>query len=318
MPKQNPQSTERTALSQFISPRYWLVWLGLWLMWLLAHLPFPVLVRLGQLLGYLGYLLARERKEVSRINLQLCFPELSTEERQVLLRKTFVSNGIGIMEAAMAWCRDPVDFRKRVTVDGLENLQQAKAAGRGVLLVCAHFSTLEFAGALFSNYEKMDVTYRKHDNPLFEAVMSNARKRLYGAVIERENVRDTVRSLKSGHIVWYAPDQDYGARHSVFVPFFGVEAATITATSRFARVNNSAVIFFSHYRLADNAGYHLEFSEAVPGYPSGDDKADAITINNIIEQAIRRHPDQYLWMHKRFKTQAAGKSARPYPQKIRR
>ena len=284
-------------------------------MWLLAHLPFFIQIRLGQLIGYLSYLVARERREICRINLELCFPELSPAERKNLLRRTFLSNGIGVMEVLISWCRNPESFRNRVTVSGLEHLQNAKAEGRGVLLLCAHFTTLEFAGALLSLFETMDVTYRKHSNPLFEAVMTNGRKRLYPNVIERENVRDAFRSLKQGHILWYAPDQDYGARHSVFVPFFGVEAATITATTRFARANDSKVVFFSHYRLDDNSGYHLEFSEPLENYPSGDEEADATRINGIIEQAIRRHPEQYLWLHKRFKTQAAGKSARPYPQK---
>ena len=121
-----------------------------------------------------------------------------------------------------------------------------------------------------------------------------------------------MRSLKAGRILWYAPDQDYGAKHSVFVPFFGQQAATITATARFAAANDSAVVFYSHYRNADNSGYHLQFSAALENYPSGDDEADAITTNKLVEAAIRKQPDQYLWLHKRFKTQAAGKSARPY------
>ena len=286
-------------------------------MWLLAHLPFPLQIRAGQLIGYLSYLLARERREICRINLQLCFPELSPAARKELLIKTFKSNGIGLVEAAMSWCRNPEDFRDRVTVSGLENLKKAKAEGRGVLLLGAHFTTLEMGGTLFSLFETMDVTYRKHSNPLFEAVMTNGRKRLYSRVISRENVREAFRSLKEGHILWYAPDQDYGLRHSVFAPFFGVEAATLKATSRFVKANNSALVFFSHYRLDDNSGYQLDFSKPVENYPTGDDIADATKINSIIEHAIRKHPEQYLWLHKRFKTQAAGKAARPYPQKSR-
>ncbi|MEZ5490058.1 MAG: LpxL/LpxP family Kdo(2)-lipid IV(A) lauroyl/palmitoleoyl acyltransferase [Gammaproteobacteria bacterium] len=308
-------NSDKTPLSQFYAPGYWPTWLGLSFMWLLAHLPFPLQIRLGRLIGWLLYLFARERREICRINLELCFPELSAAERQALLRRTFVSNGIGVMEAVMSWYRNPEDFRDRVSIQGLDNLRQAKAEGRGVLLVCAHFTTLEFAGSLLSLYEQMDVTYRKHKNPLFEAVMTNSRKRFYPAVIERENVREAFRSLKKGHIVWYAPDQDYGPRHSVFVPFFGVQAATITATTRFARANNSPVIFFSHYRRDDNSGYELEFSPPIENYPSGNEEADAIKINGIIEQAIRKHPDQYLWLHKRFKTQPGGKSARPYPDR---
>ena len=306
---------QMTPLSQFTAPRYWLTWIGLWIMWLFAHLPLVVQAKIGQLLGLMAYYFARARREICRINLQLCFPELTSLEQKRLLRKTFVSNGIGAMEVALSWCRNPEDFRHRVSISGLEHLQQAKAQGRGVLLVSAHFSTLEFAGSLLTLFEDMDVTYRKHKNPLFEAVMSNARKRLYPLVIERKNVRDTYNSLNKGHILWYAPDQDYGARHSVFVPFFGIEAATIIATSRFARANDSMVLFFTNYRDQNNTTYHLELSPVLKDYPSGDDVADAIKINGIIEQAIRRHPDQYLWMHRRFKTQAAGKAASPYIRK---
>lgn len=214
-------SSDRTPLSQFRAPRYWPTWLGLWILWLLARLPFPVQIQLGKGIGLLSYLFARRRRNIGRINLELCFPELTARQRRQLLRRTFLSNGIGVMEAAMSWCRDPGEFRDRVSVRGLEHLREARNEGRGVLLICAHFTTLEFAGALLSLFEKMDVTYRKHKNPLFEAVMTNSRKRIYPAVIERENVREVFRSLKKGHIVWYAPDQDYGPRHSVFVPFSG-------------------------------------------------------------------------------------------------
>jgi len=281
-------------------------------MWLLAHLPFSLQVKIGQTLGLVAYYLGKHRREICRINIKLCFPELSETEQKKLVRNSFVSNGIAVMEIALSWSRNLGDFRDRVSITGLENLKEAKAKGNGVLLVCAHFSTLEFAGSLLTLFQDMDVTYRKHKNPLFEAVMTNARKRRFPAVVERKNVRDAFKSLKKGHILWYAPDQDYGAKHSVFVPFFGVEAATITATGRFAGANNSAVVFFSHYRNSDNSGYQLEFSPTIEDYPCGDDITDATKINGIIEKAIRKAPDQYLWMHKRFKTQAAGKIASPY------
>ena len=305
-------TNELRPLAQFAGPRYWPMWILLLIMWLLAHLPFAVQIRLGQALGLVAYYLAKQRREICRINIQLCFPELSEIEQKKLVRKSFISNGIAVMEVALCWCRNLEDFRNRVSVSGLEHLQAAKAKGNGVLLVCAHFSILEFGGTLFTLFGEMDITYRKHKNPLFDAVMTNARKRRFPAVLDRKNVRDAYKSLKKGHILWYAPDQDYGAKYSVFVPFFGVEAATITATSRFASANNSAVVFFSLYRNEDDTGYSLEFSPTLEDYPSGDDVTDATRINGIIEQAIRKAPDQYLWMHKRFKTQAAGKSASPY------
>jgi KDO2-lipid IV(A) lauroyltransferase len=299
-------------LRQFLAPRFWPTWLGLGFMWLLTRLPFGVQMRIGQGLGWLSFHLARARREVTRINLELCFPELSPQQRRRLLKDTFLANGMGIMEVALAWNRKLESFRPRVSITGLQHLRDARAQGRGVLLIGAHFSTLELGGSLLSLFEPMDVTYRRHKNPLFDAVMTNGRKRLFPAVIERENVRDAIRSLKQGHVLWYAPDQDYGPRRAVFVPFFGVPAATITATSRFAAVNQSVVLFFSHHRIDNNTRYHLDISAPLPGYPSGDDVADAITMNRLIEQAVRRHPEQYLWMHKRFKTQAEGPSGRLY------
>ena len=303
---------EKTPLSQFAGPKYWPTWIGLGVMWVLAHLPLVIQVKIGRALGYLAYLFAKQRREICKINISLCFPELSDTEQRILVRNSFASNGIALMEVAIGWCRAPEDFRHRIEIKGLEHVKQAKLEGKGVLLLSAHFSTLELAGVLFSLFEKMDVSYRKHKNPLFDAVMSNSRKKNFPAVIERKNVREALRSLKRGHILWYAPDQDYGPKHSVFVPFFGVEAATITATARFARSNDAAVLFFTNYRSADNSKYHLEFGPVISDYPSDDEVANATKINEIIEEAIRRHPDQYLWMHKRFKTQLKGKSASPY------
>ena len=219
---------EMIPLRQYSSPRYWPTWLGLWSMWLLAQLPFSIQIRLGQLLGYLTYLFARRRRTIAHINLELCFPEMSQAERKRLLRDSFIANGVGLFEVAIAWYRDLNDFSHLVTVEGLENLQEAKNRGNGVLLVCAHFSTLELAGSLLSLFTPFDVTFRKHKNQLLQAVMTNYRQRLFANVIERKQVRDALRSLKRGRVVWYAPDQDYGPKHSVFVPFFGAKAATIT------------------------------------------------------------------------------------------
>lgn len=305
-------SQQTTAPGRFISPGYWLTWLGLFSMWCVAHLPFPVQMGFGKVLGLLSFHLARDRRHVCEVNLRLCFPELDEAQRNTLVKKVFISNGIGLIEIAISWYRDLEDYRHRVTVSGLENLDAACAKGRGVLLLCAHFTTLELCGTLFSLFREMDVSYRPNKNPLFQAAMFKGRKRHFKRVFDRKDIRGMMRSLKAGRILWYAPDQDYGAKHSVFVPFFGQQAATITATARFAAANDSAVVFYSHYRNADNSGYHLQFSAALENYPSGDDEADAITTNKLVEAAIRKQPDQYLWLHKRFKTQAAGKSARPY------
>ena len=308
------KSQKSEQLSDFLSPRYWPTWMAFGFIWLIAQLPFSMQMTVGRGLGLLSFRFARERRRICEINIALCFPTLSKVEQARLVRDTFISNGIGVMEVGLAWCRSPQSFKNRVSVSGLDTLEKASAQGKGVLLVCAHFTTLEFAGSLLSLHHPMDVTYRPHKNPLFETLMFRARQRLYGAVIERGDVRQALRSLKQGHTVWYAPDQDYGRKHSVFVKFFGVEAATITATSRCASFNDSAVVFFSHYRNADDSGYHLDFSEPLSDYPCGDENEDAQRINDIIETAIRKHPEQYLWLHKRFKTQAQGLS--PYKNQL--
>ena len=286
--------------------------MGLSAMWLAAHLPYPLQVHVGQCLGLLSYYFARSRRHICEVNLRLCFPELSEQEHKKLVIKTFRSNGIGLIEVAIAWFRDPEDYRSRTTVTGLENLEAAIAEGKGVLLLGAHFSSLEMGGFLFNLVGDMDVTYRPNKNPLFQAAMFNGRIRHFRHVYDRKDTRGAMRCLKAARILWYAPDQDYGAKHSVFVPFFGVQAATITATARFAKINDSAVVFYSHYRNEDNSGYHLDFAPALKGFPSGNAEADARTTNELVEQAIRKQPDQYIWLHKRFKTQAAGPSARPY------
>jgi KDO2-lipid IV(A) lauroyltransferase len=279
---------------------------------LVALLPFKLQLAIGRGLGRLSYWLARDRRDACEVNLKLCFPELSDEERQRLVYRTFLSNGIGLMEIAMAWFGDLDRFKDRVQIDGLEVLEQARAKGKGVLLLGAHFTTLEMGGLLFRNIAPLDVTYRPNDNAFFDAIMYNGRKRNLDGVYDRKEIRQVIKSLKSGRMLWYAPDQDYGPKNSVFAPFFGVPAATVTATSRYAKVNNSEIVFYGHYRKADDSGYHVIFTPLEEDYPTGDDVEDASIINRAIEKAIRHQPDQYLWLHKRFKTQQAGPAARPY------
>lgn len=300
-------------LGQFKSPRYWPTWIGIFCMRLVAHLPFYVQIKLGQLLGWLSYFLARGRRHVCETNIKLCFPELSDQERKRLVRQTFLSNGIGFIEICIAWCGNKERYRDRVSFHGLENLEAALAKGRGVFLVGSHLTTFEIAGFLFSLVGDINATYRRNDkNPLFDAFMFNGRRQHYKGVYERKDIRGAMRCLKEGRMLWYAPDQDYGAQHSVFVPFFGNLAATITAGSRFAKFNDSPVLFFSHYRNQENTAYEIHFSPEWDDYPSGDDETDGKIINRWVEEAIRKQPDQYLWLHKRFKTPPPGKTENPY------
>lgn len=306
-------SADFIPLRQFRSPRYWPTWLGIGCMWLMAKLPFPMQIRLGQFIGWLSYHLARGRRHVCEVNLRMCFPELSEQEHRRLVKKTFASNGIGFVEIAIAWCGNPERYRDKVEIHGLENIDEALKQGKGVLVLGLHLTCFEIAGFLFSRYGDINATYRANDkNPLFDAFMCNGRRRLYRGVYERRDIRGAMRCLKQNRVLWYAPDQDYGAQHSVFVPFFGNLAAVITAGSRFANFNQSPVLFFTHYRKPDNSGYELYFSEQIEGYPSGDEMEDGRIISALVEQAIRKRPDQYLWLHKRFKTSPPGENRNPY------
>ena len=208
----------------------------------------------------------------------------------------------------MTWLNPRRDISKRISVHGLDNLQAAKAKGKGVILVGGHFSAMDIISQGMIQAD-IDVMYRENKNPAWEWLQVSGRRRFFKNVIEREDTRATLRKLKAGRAIWYAADQDYGRKHSVFAPFFGIATATINGTARLARFNDSPVIFMSNYRNLSNLTWSIHFSEEVEGFPSGDDIADATHINSIIEQAIREHPEQYLWMHRRFKTRPDGESS---------
>lgn len=290
-------------------PRYWGAWLGIGLMRAGALLPWRLKLALGRGIGLLTWKLAKRRRHITDTNLALCFPELDDRQRAELVRKTFVANGIGILETATGWCRDPEHLRHRVTFRGTEHMERAMARGKGALIIGIHFSTLDLGGALHSLFFPADVVYRPHDNPVFEDFMTRARRGIFGAAIDRHDLRGVVRRIKTGHAVWYSPDQDFGREASVFAPFFGVPAASIKLTAKIARMTGAPVMPLMFHRNPDNRTYTLEYLPPLENFPSGDDVADATQVNAFIEQAIRRHPEQYLWLHRRFKTRPPGDSS---------
>jgi Kdo2-lipid IVA lauroyltransferase/acyltransferase len=294
-----------------------LTFLGIGMIRLLALLPVRAQFRLGSLLGRLVYYIAPRRRHIAETNIALCFPELDADAQRALIKAIFRSTGISAMETAMAWFNDPEDYRSRVTVEGLEHLQAAQAQGRGVLLIGAHFATLDLAGCLVALFADFDVMYKRSKNPIIENSMRKGRERHFGAVIERRDTRQVMRRLRQGRTIWYAADQDYGRQHSVFAPFFGQQAATIVAASRLARLNDSPALLISHFRDERRCTWSLRFSPIIDGFPSGDDVADATCVNAMIEAEIRRHPEQYLWLHRRFKTRPEGEE-KPYRKRRRK
>ncbi|ENO12579.1 LpxL/LpxP family Kdo(2)-lipid IV(A) lauroyl/palmitoleoyl acyltransferase [Marinobacter nanhaiticus D15-8W] len=291
-----------TQLSHYLHPRWWGTWLVIGFIWLLAKLPMRVQWRTGVILGELAYRTLGSRKHITRVNIELCFPELSPAEREALVRKSFHSNGIGIMEIGLAWFRNPESLRHLTRVHGLEHVDAGLAEGKGILLLGGHYSTLDLGGSLVTMFIEADVMQRDHNNALMNAVMTRSREQRYGVALNSKDLRGLFRRLKQNRIVWYATDQDYGRKGIVFAPFFNVPAASITATARIAERSGCAVVPFSHFRREGEIGYDIYFHAPLTHFPSGDDLADATRVNQVIENEIRRCPDQYLWMHRRFKT----------------
>lgn len=292
----------------FLHPRFWPVCLGLGLLWLLVRLPFIWVLRLGRALGWLMFYVGASRREVARRNLELCFPEKDANWHRRILRENFASTGMAFFEMAMSWWLPAARLRRLVQIEGLEHLQQAQADGHGVILMAFHFTTLEIGAALLGQRCAIDGMYREHKNPLFDYIQRRGRERhnANSRAIERGDIRAMLKSLRQGRVIWYAPDQDYGRKQSVFVPLFGVTAATVTATTKFARLGRARVVPFTQVRLPGNQGYSLKLHPALKDFPGRSEEEDCRRINVLLEQAVRQHPEQYLWVHRRFKTQPEG------------
>ncbi len=291
---------------RLLSLRCWPDWCLVGVAWAIARLPLGVLFPLGKHLGRVVFRFRGPRRRITETNLRLCFPELDAREVTAMARRVFEAVTLGVLELCVAWMNPLRDFRGRITVVGAEHYRAAMAQGRGVVLLGAHFGCMDIISQALADAGRIDVMYRHNKNPVLEWVQLWGRRHYFRGVIERRDTRAVLRALKSGRAVWYAPDQDYGPKHSVFAPFFGVEAATITATARFAALNDSPVVMLSHRRNYDERCWTIEFSPPIEGFPSGDDRRDACRINQVLEREIRKCPEQYLWLHRRFKTRPPG------------
>lgn len=292
--------------SQLLHPKYWPAWCVMGFGWLVTRLPWSWQLACGRVIGNLAWYLMPYRRHVTQTNVELCFPRASTREQSKLAHDHFRSLGMGIIETAAAWWAPNRKLDALSRVSGLDHLDHALKAGKGVILLSAHFTTLELGGRLLTLNIPFHVMYREHKNPVVEFVTRNRRTRHFERAIRRGDMRGLLRSLRENVPVWYAPDQNYGQEQSIFVPFFGIPAATITATSRIARASGARVVPFFPKRLPDESGYELKLLPALETFPTSDDTADARRINAMIEQAILECPEQYLWAHRRFKTRPDG------------
>ena len=301
---------------QFLLPQYWGIWLALALFMPLIYLPLRWQFKIGKYLGLVIFKLVKRRRNDTLTNFRLIYPEKSEEERFEMSKMVFINAGVGLFESLCAWYRPDV-FTRQVTVSGLQHVSEAQRQGKAVLLLGAHYTMLDLGGRLTSMFLPVDVVYRPQNNPLMEWFIFNSRTHVYQDQIDHDDMRKLAKNIKDGHIIWYSPDQDFGLKQGVMAPFFGVSAATLTAQRRLAKLgdkkNPPVLIMFHSYRETPvdmpkgrHPHYHLSFSPVIDNYPSTDEVADATRVNRLLENYLRIDPTQYMWFHRRFKTQPDG------------
>ena len=288
-------------LSYFL-PKYWLTWLGVIILYTISWLPYRWQLWLGRMIGRLLYKLGYSRIKVAKRNLALCFPEKSEAERTALLKKNIENTGIALLETGMGWWWPDWRFKGKVTIEGIENIEKIKAQGQGVLILTMHYLSTEMNCRGAGAAEPMVVFYRPNNNALMEYFQFRGRNRANKYMLGKRDVKGLIKALKDGESCIYLPDQDYGRNKSLFIPFYGIDAATTTGTLIFAKQKNCQVLMMTPTRNDDDSGYTISFSKPWQNFPSGDDAADLLRVNQELEKAISYKPEQYMWVHRRFKT----------------
>ena len=300
-------SSQPQFSKQLLHPRLWMTWVWFALWRLLTLLPYRILLFIGTSLGLAMYRLPTRRKQIALKNIQVCFANLDRQQQQAMLRANFVSMGIALMEVGMGWWWSKRRLQRLVQFEGLEHLDALDQ--QAVILLAVHHTTLEIGVAALTSRTELDGMYRAHKNPVYEFIQGRGRlnQSVEGCTIfERNNVRGAMKCLKAGRKLWYLPDHDYGLGQGLFVPLFGVQAATVYTTARFAEKTNAAVVPVTCIRLEGNQGYQFTVHRPLEDFPVGDDLADATRINKKIEEMISLKPEQYLWAHRRFKNRPSG------------
>ena len=294
-----------------LHPRYWPAWLGIGLLWLVVQLPYPLIYRLGHGLGRLSMHFLRGRVRIAQRNLELCFPHLSPAQRHEMLVKNFESLGMGLMETGMPWFWPTHRVERWTETSGVNEVVELQEQKQGILLIGIHFLTLELGARMFGMFTPGIGVYRPNDNPLIDWLQTWGRLRSNKTMLDRKNLKGMVKSLKEGEILWYAPDHDYGRASSVFVPFFNVDnAATTTGTWMLARMSKATIVPFVPRRKPNGAGYELIALQPEATPPLDSPETTASWMNKIIEQCILMAPEQYMWLHRRFKTRPEGVPSR--------
>jgi lipid A biosynthesis lauroyl/palmitoleoyl acyltransferase len=292
------------------APRWWPSWLWLLFLRFTALLPLAWSRALGAGLGLLMMVTNEKRRKIARINLELCFPNLSLREREHLLRRHFIVNGQSYFDLAyLAWASERRILRKS-HIRGLEHYHDLR--GRNVILLVPHCVGVNFGGAVMARERAMFSMIKLQRNPVVNWLLNRGRMRFGCFLFSRtQGLRPVVRALKQGLVFMYSPDEDFGDRQSVFVPFFGVPTATLTTLGRLAHMTNALVVPCFTRLLPGGRGYEVILKPPLKDFPNGDRRRDAARMNEALEEGLRPMPEQYLWTFKLFKTRPGG-SPSPY------
>ncbi|MGF1687370.1 LpxL/LpxP family Kdo(2)-lipid IV(A) lauroyl/palmitoleoyl acyltransferase [Photobacterium japonica] len=291
----------------FLTPRNWPTLLLILTMYLISWLPYTWLRRLGQGIGRTAMRLMKKRRFTIERNLALCFPDMSTAEREAIIKQNIDNAGLALFETAMAWFWSDARVNRHVRIEGMEYMEQLEREGKGVVCIAVHSMNLELGARAFGIHKSASGVYRPNNNPCYDYFQHKGRSRSNRTLIDRRDVKGMLKALRNGARVWYAPDHDYGRRRATFAPLFAVEnACTTMGTSLLVDNSGCEVLSFTMVRESDSGQYVIRISPTYADFPRDQPEEAAAYVNKIVESSIMQAPEQYMWLHRRFKTRPEG------------
>jgi KDO2-lipid IV(A) lauroyltransferase len=294
--------------SDYTALKFWPTWCIFGLLRLISLLPYRTEILIGRLIGRFVYHVSSSRRKIVDTNLERCFPKKSQAERDRIKFEFYQNIGISLIEMAMCWWWKADKLRPLVEIKGREHLDAVLASGRGAILLSGHYTSLEIGGRLLTLLAPLQAMYRTQRNEMFDSFLYTKRSGYLESVVSRKDTRKLIKGIKNQIPTWYAPDQDFKRERNVFAPFMGIPAATISASSRLAQSSGAAMLPYYPERKKDGTGYILHIDAPLEDFPSGDEFEDASTINQSIEKYVRQFPENYMWLHQRFKTRPPGEA----------
>ncbi len=290
--------------TNFIHPKYFPTWILILLMRVGVFIPFRLQVFFGKIIGKLIYPFMTELRKTAYTNISNCFPDKKQPQVTLLVKQHFEAIGISLFETANAYYASDKKIKRILTINNEKNFTEALKKEGGIILLCSHFMPLMLGSRALLIKHTIANIYRPQNNQLFDQVMVKGYIRNGAVMIKSTDTRSIMKAINNSLPIWYAPDQDLGKNNSIFAPLFGIQTATASATSRLAKNNNTRVIPYSFVRAKH--GYEMSFEKPLKNYPSGNAIKDASKTNQILEKQILKNPEQYLWVHRRFKTRPEG------------